>query len=140
MTRYPPLWTQRTGSSRPANARVTPDDYPYRLTNDWADPYRVERLTHLLAGRSGLTPADMLRFQTDVHSDVNMVLAQRLAYAVDHADPKVLGAEVARLHSAADLLRDWNGEMSVDSAPAAIVAAVRKALWPAPAGAADLGS
>ena len=121
----------KNGFLATANARITPDDFPYALANDWADPFRVERLTHLLAGRSGLTPADMLRIETDVHSDVNLALAQRLAYAVDHASSSTTGRDAGRLREAANQLRGWDGAMRVDSTAAAIVTAVREALWPA---------
>jgi penicillin amidase len=118
-----------------ANARIVPDDYPYAVSNDWVDPYRAERIYKLLdgkllGGRSGLTPPDMLAIQNDVHSDFELVLAQRLAYALDHATTSSLGSNAKRLHQAADLLRSWNGELSPDSAAAAIVTSTRSELWP----------
>jgi penicillin amidase len=112
-----------------ANARITPDNYPYAITNNWVDPYRVERIRHLLDNRSNLTPADMLQIQTDVHSDVDLLIAQRLAYALDHASPSALHAD-KRLHDAANLLRAWNGDLTPDSAAAAITVATRNELWP----------
>jgi penicillin amidase len=121
-----------------ANARITPDDYPYPIALDWGAPYRNQRIWKLLAERSAatndrLTPADMLAIQTDIYSDVDHVLAQRLAYAIDHATrPELLrdNSEAKRLHQAADLLRDWNGNLDANSAAAAIVVATRAALWP----------
>ncbi len=110
-----------------ANARITPDGYTLPITNDWADPYRNERIWKLLAGREHLTPADMLAIQGDVYSDPDRVIAQHLAYAIDHATPR---ADSKRLHQAADLLRTWNGKVASDSAAAAIVDAARVALWP----------
>ncbi len=121
----------RNGYLATANARITPEDFPYAVANDWGDPFRVERIVHMLDGRRGLTPADMLRMETDVHSDVDLAFAQRLAYALDHADAKVTGADAARLREAANLLRDWNGSVEVSSPAAAIVSVVRNALWPA---------
>jgi len=127
----PAVVDPKNGFLATANARVTADDSPYALALDWADPFRVERIVHMLAGSKGLTAADMLRMETDAQSDVNQVLAQRLAYAVDHASAKALSSDGARLHEAANLLRGWDGEMAVGSASAAIVTAVRQALWPA---------
>ena len=127
----PAVVDPKNGYLATANARITPDDYPYAVALDWADPFRVERITHMLAGRKGLTSDDMLRMETDVHSDVDLVLAQRLAYAVDHASAKATGGDAARLHEAANLLRAWDGGMRVDSSAAAIVTAVRTSLWPA---------
>ena len=113
-----------------ANARIVPDDYPYAVSNDWADPYRAERIYKLLGNRTGLTPPDMLAMQNDVHSDFELVMAQRLAYAIDHASTSVVGANAKRLHQAADLLRAWHGELTPDSAAAAIVTSTRAELWP----------
>jgi penicillin G amidase len=121
-----------------ANSRVTPDDYPYPITLNWAAPYRNQRIWKLLAERSvatrdHLTPADMLAIQTDIYSDVDHVLAQRLAYAIDHATrPELLRdkSEAKRLHQAADLLREWNGNLDANAAAPAIVVATRATLWP----------
>jgi len=120
-----------------ANNRVTPDDYPYPVTLDWAAPYRNQRIWKLLADRAAatrdhLTPSDMLAIQTDVYSDLDHVLAQRLAYAIDHNTMPEFAAgklEGKRLHQAADILREWNGDVDADAAAPAIVDATRSALW-----------
>jgi penicillin amidase len=107
-----------------ANSRITPDGYSTPLTLEWAAPYRNERIWKWLAGREKLTSADMLTLQTDIYSEVDQELAQRLAYAIDHSsNPN------PRLRTAADLLRSWDGVLSVDSAPAAIVVAAKSAFW-----------
>jgi penicillin amidase len=108
-----------------ANARVTPDGYPYALTLDWAAPYRNERIWKVLTSRPKLSAADMLALQNDVHSDLDQEMAQRFAYAIDHAR-----APGNRLREAADLLRTWDGDVTVPSAAAAITDAARSALWP----------
>lgn len=108
-----------------ANSRVTPDGYPFQLTLEWASPYRNERIWKWLSGKDKLTPADMLTLQTDVYSEVDQEFAQRFAYAIDHA-----GKTDGRLRQAADLLRSWNGIVSIDSAPAAIVHAAKASFWP----------
>ena len=107
-----------------ANARITPDGYPFPLTDEWADPYRNERIWKWLAGKEQLKPEDMLNLQTDIFSEVDQEMAQRLAYAIDHAN-KTDG----RLREAADLLRTWDGSVAADSAPAAILAAAKSAFW-----------
>jgi penicillin amidase len=112
-----------------ANSRVTPDDYPYAVTEQWHDAFRTERLYHLLNGRTGLTPEDMLHNEMDVHSDFDFFLAERLAYAVDHASAAALKNDGKRLHAAADLLRNFKGDMRGDDAAPAITSAVRPELW-----------
>jgi len=108
-----------------ANSRVTADNAPIRLTEEWAEPYRIERIYKPLQGRDRLTPADMLALQTDVYSEVDQEIGHRLAYAIDHTS----GAD-DRLKKAADLMRSWDGRLTTDSVAASIVTQARKALWP----------
>lgn len=108
-----------------ANARVTPDGDSTPLTLEWADPYRNERIWKWLEPKNKLTQQDMLTLQTDVYSELDQEIAQRLAYAIDHAS----NAE-PRLRQAADLMRSWDGVVAVDSAPAAIVNAAKQAFFP----------
>ncbi len=132
-----------------ANARITLDGYRYPITLDWAAPYRTERIYKVLeasqsaetstekrpeAGSGGtlapihkLTPADMLALQNDVFSELDQVIAQRLAYSIDHADSPLKNDK--QLRQAADLLRKWNGNVDANSAAAAIVNAEREAFW-----------
>jgi penicillin amidase len=116
-----------------ANSRVTPDDYPYPITLNWGAPYRNERIWKLLQGRHNLTPADMLAVQNDLYSDLDHVVAQRIAYAVDHSTAVAQSKSPenqAALRKAADILRTWNGNVETTSVAANIVTATRAALWP----------
>ena len=108
-----------------ANARITPDGYPYPLALNWEAPYRNERIWKWLSSHTKLTPADMLTLQMDTYSEVDRELAQRFAYSIDHAT-----AADAQLRQAADLLRTWDGVITRDSVAAEIVDATRQALWP----------
>jgi len=58
----------------------------YPITDEWVEPYRAERIYKSLDGRDGLTPKDMLAVQTDVYSEMDQEMGQRLAYAIDHTD------------------------------------------------------
>ncbi len=99
-----------------ANSRVTSDKSKYPLTDDWADPYRIERIYKLLQGRDHLTPGDLLAVQTDIYSEMDQELGHRLAYAIDHT----AGAD-DQLRKAADLMRSWDGRLTVDSPAASLV-------------------
>jgi penicillin amidase len=121
----PTMYDPPNGLLATANSRVTPQGYPYPLTLEWGDPYRNERIWKWLGPKTGLTEQDMLTLQTDVYSEVDQEIAQRLAYGIDHADH--VGQQ---LRQAANLLRSWNGVVSVDSAPAAILAAAKQAFYP----------
>ncbi len=67
----------------------------------------------------------MITLQTDVYSEVDQELAQRFAYAIDHA-----ANTSHRLREAADLMRTWDGTVGIDSSAAAIVDAAKSAFWP----------
>ena len=127
-----------------ANARVTPDGYRYPITLNWMAPYRTERIYRVLHASAAkvqapgpsasftpsrpLNPADMLALETDAFSELDQVIAERLAYAIDHAGGSFKSDKT--LHQAADILRKWNGSVDPDSSAAAIVNAARQALWP----------
>jgi penicillin amidase len=127
----PSVLDPTSGIIATANARITSDNFPYFISNNWADPYRVERINHLLdasvTANHPLSPADMLRIQMDVHSEFDLLIAQRLAYALDHSS---LTHNDARLLQAANLLRDWNGDVSANSPAAAITFAAYHEIWP----------
>jgi len=112
-----------------ANSRVTTDKSSYPITDDWADPYRIERIYKLLDGRDQLIPADMLATQTDIYSEVDQELGHRFAYAIDHT-PGVDGNADPELRQAADLMRSWDGRLTTDSVAASLVTQTRAALWP----------
>ena len=127
-----------------ANARVTPDGYAFPITLNWMAAYRTERLYRALepgpvwgsstvpgeifAPSHKLTPQDMLTLQNDVYSEADRVIAQRLAYSIDHTSGPLKNDK--RLRQAADLLRDWKGDVDANTAAPAIVNAARAALWP----------
>ena len=121
----PSVLDPASGILATANSRVTPDGYNPPLTLEWAAPYRNERIWKWLAAHDKMTPADMLSLQTDIDSELNHELAQRFAYAIDHAHKTT-----AQLRQAADILRTWDGVMHTTEAAPAIVTAARDALWP----------
>ena len=70
----------------------------------------------------------MLALQTDVFSELDQVIAQRLAYSIDHTTGPL--KDDKQLHQAADLLRKWNGKVEATAAAPAIVNVSRSAFWP----------
>jgi penicillin amidase len=123
--KLPEVFDPSQGILATANARITPDGYPYEITLDWGPPYRNERIWQVLASKEKMTQADMLALQNDTMSELDQTIAQRIAYAVDHAK-----SPTKRMRQAADLIRSWDGAITTDSAAAAIVNATRVALWP----------
>jgi penicillin amidase len=121
----PSAFDPPSGFLATANSRVTTDESKYPISDEWSDPYRVERIYKDLQGRDGLTPKDMLAVQTDVYSEVDQEMGHRFAYAIDHT----AGAD-DRLRKAADLMRSWDGKLTTDSAAASIETSARAALKP----------
>ena len=121
--KLPSVYDPPSGIIATANGRVTPDDYPYELSLVWMPPYRTQRIYKLLSAPKRFTAPDMLGIQTDVVSALDRFCAERFVYAVDHARKAS-----ARAKSAADLMRNWDGTMSTDSAAATIAFASRHRL------------
>jgi penicillin G amidase len=121
----PSAFDPPSGFLATANSRVTTDKSPYPVTDEWMDPYRVERIYKSLDGRDQLTPKDMLAVQIDIYSEVDQEMGHRFAYAIDHTP----GVD-AQLRKAADLMRSWDGKLTTDSAAASLVTQTRAALWP----------
>ncbi|MHB8301525.1 MAG: penicillin acylase family protein [Acidobacteriaceae bacterium] len=122
--RLPSAYNPAGGILATANSRTTPDNDPLPVTLNWASPYRNERIWKVLGSKPKFSAADMLALQNDIYSTLDQEMAQRFAYAIDHtAHPN------HRLRQAADLMRSWDGEMTIPSRAAPIVAAGRSALW-----------
>ncbi|HYX70178.1 MAG TPA: penicillin acylase family protein [Terriglobales bacterium] len=108
---FDPPW----GVLATANNRVTPDAYPYFVTGQWFPPYRAERIYRVLESGRTFSPADMLALQTDISSDFDRYCAERFVYAVEHAEHPS-----PRVRRAAELMRGWDGRLTLDSAAATL--------------------
>ena len=119
----PSVYDPPSGIIATANSRITPDGYPYLLSIEWIAPYRTERIYKLLNAKKKFMPPDMLAIQMDILSEFDRYCAERFVYAVDHtpdASP--------RAKQAADLMRNWDGIMTADSAAPTIAYYSRKKL------------
>jgi penicillin amidase len=122
--KLPSVFDPPSGIIATANARITPDGYPYLLSSEWMAPYRTERIYRVLQSGRQFAPEDMLALQMDVQSEFDHFCAERFVYAVDHAkNPSV------RARAAADLMRSWDGRVTVDSAAATLTVRTRTELW-----------
>jgi penicillin amidase len=111
----PTVYNPPSGIIATANGRVTTDEYKYNITKEWESPYRTERIYRVLRQDKQFTAADMLALQTDVQSNLDKFVAQRMVYAVDQT-PEAS----ERAKTAANILRRFDGKMNMDSAGAAI--------------------
>jgi penicillin amidase len=117
----PGVYDPPSGILATANGRITPDNYPHVVSNEWGPPYRTERILRILGSKQKLTPADMLALQTDVQSEFDRFCAQRVVYAVDRdAKPS------PRAKEAAEYLRKWDGRVTTGSVAASIITATRR--------------
>ncbi|MFI6904184.1 penicillin acylase family protein [Nonomuraea sp. NPDC050394] len=99
------------------NAVIDPARYEPLLTKDWAYGYRSQRIVDLLKGeiaKGKLDAAAMSRIQQDTRNGFAATLVPALM-RVSLAGP---GTE------ARQLLKDWDGSQTLDSAPAAYFNAV----------------
>jgi penicillin amidase len=119
----PRVYDPPTGIVATANGRITPDGYKYSISTEWDAPWRTDRIYRVLESGKKFAPADMLALQMDVSSAYDRLCADKFVYAIDHA----AGAS-ERAKRAADILRDWDGRMSADSAAPTIETKARREL------------
>ncbi len=114
--KLPSVLNPPSGIIGTANGRITPDGYPYSISVEWEAPWRTDRIYRVLGSGRKFAAADMLALQTDIYSELDRFVADKLVYAVDHAK-----APSERARQAADILRQWNGQMDASLAAPTIV-------------------
>src|SRR5699024_10396897 len=85
-----------------ANSRVVNDVYPYHLSNNWAQPYRYERIFEVLDEADELTVDDMKALQMDA---VNLRAREFVPYFSGLLNKNTL-SEFAQ--TALSLLNEWD--------------------------------
>ncbi|SEJ76048.1 penicillin amidase [Bhargavaea ginsengi] len=91
-----------------ANNQVIGEDYPYHITEFWAQPYRYERIAEVLREGDDLTPEDMMALQMDVK---NLYAREFLDDMIGSLKATGAAEEYA---SAVRMLEDWNLEDDKD--------------------------
>lgn len=64
----PTLVNPKEGFIATANNQVIGEDYPYHITDFWAQPYRFERIKEVLEANDAITVDDMMALQMDQHN------------------------------------------------------------------------
>jgi penicillin amidase len=119
----PRVYDPPSGILATANGRIVPDGYKYSISTEWEAPWRTDRIYRVLESGKKFAPADMLALQMDVSSTYERLCADKFVYAIDHAaNPS------ERARRAAEILRDWDGRMSADSAAPTIETKARQEL------------
>jgi penicillin G amidase len=119
----PHIYDPPGGILATANGRITPDGYKYSISTEWEAPWRTDRIYRVLESGKKFAPADMLALQMDVSSTYDRFCADKFVYAIDHSSNAS-----DRAKKAADILRDWDGRMSANSAAPTIETKARQEL------------
>lgn len=94
-----------------ANQNPFPPDYPYHVTGGFDPGYRARQIRDMLrATGNKVTPADNLRIQKDVYSELMHFIAHQLVGAYDARK----GSNQQVFVDAVTLLRNWDGQMDKD--------------------------
>ncbi|WP_155593226.1 penicillin acylase family protein [Lysinibacillus cavernae] len=64
----PTVVNPKEGFIATANNQVIGEEYPYHITNFWAQPYRFERIKEVLEANDSITVEDMMALQMDQHN------------------------------------------------------------------------
>jgi penicillin amidase len=121
--KLPSIYDPPSGIIATANARITPDKYPYSISTGWEAPWRTERIYQVLESGKKFTAADMLSLQTDTYSEFDQFAAQQFVAAVDRS-----AKASSRAKRAAEIMRGWDGRMSAESAAPTLAFRARAAL------------
>ena len=113
--KLPSVFDPPAGILATANSRISPDKYAYSISTEWDPPWRTNRIYQVLESGRKFSAADMLSLQSDVYSGFDRFCAERFVYSLDHVKGLSKRAQQAR-----DLMRDWDGRLTVDSAAATI--------------------
>lgn len=85
-----------------ANNKIVGDEYPYHISNVWAQPYRYKRIAEVLASGDDLTVKDMQALQMD---QTNLQAREFIPMFTKSLE----GAELSsNEEKAMDLLTNWN--------------------------------
>jgi penicillin amidase len=102
-----------------ANQAVVPPTYKYLIANDWAAPYRKQRIDDLLTAKDKLSVDDFKAIQGDVYS---IPLAQFQKYVV------ALQPEGFLQERAMEQVKAWNGKLTTDNTGGTILEATYQQL------------
>jgi penicillin amidase len=106
-----------------ANARVIDATYPYYVTANWKAPWRVDRIRRLLNRPVKFKADDMTAIQSDIVSEIHLIVAKALVSAAANSTPRD-----SRTRDLIHLLAGWDGEMKADSNEAVFVDQTIKSL------------
>ena len=99
-----------------ANNRLVDESYPYYLSNDYAPPFRAQRVTDRIRTLEKASLDDVAA----IHSEGTSIPARTLQRAL-----KQIAPDDPLVQQARDLVLQWDRDMTRDSVPPAIYSALR---------------
>ncbi len=121
--KMPTAFDPPSGIIGTANGRATPNGYSYFISGEWMSPYRTDRIYQVLHENKKFSADDMLALQTDVCSQFDRFLAQQFAAAIEHTP-----SASERVRRAGEIMRQWDGRVTVDAVGPTITVAARREL------------
>lgn len=121
----PQAYNPKAGFVATANNKVVPEDYPYFVSNDWAEPYRAERITEMIETLSKdgekISLDDVATIQGDQNStEVRRTLPLLLATVNGAKSSQEVSPLSDRQKQALEILTTWDGKSAIDSVAASI--------------------
>ncbi|HVS21611.1 MAG TPA: penicillin acylase family protein, partial [Pyrinomonadaceae bacterium] len=120
--KLPHLYDPPSGIVVTANQRIVGSDYPYFLTHSWAPPYRARRIFDLLNQKQKLTADDFRAIQGDVYAIAGVTFARSAAKILK---PQLSSPADDKLKETIAAFEAWDGQISVDSRVAPVLAEMR---------------
>ncbi len=105
----PKIINPEKGYIATANNKITTDDYPYHISNVWAQPYRYERIADVLENSEEITVEDMQQLQMD---SFNMQAKEFVPAFLQQLKGEELSEQAEH---ALELLKEWEYEDTVSA-------------------------
>ncbi|WP_019241384.1 MULTISPECIES: penicillin acylase family protein [Bacillus] len=99
--KLPKVVNPKEGFISTANNKVISDDYPYHISNHWAQPYRQMRIQEFLKSNKQLTAKDMKNLQMDVTNLQAKEFVPQFIETLDEVKDK-------EMKKALDILEKWD--------------------------------
>lgn len=121
-TQHPSSKNPAKGYIGTANHRTVPADFPYVLSSSWYYPDRAERIDEMMKSMKGYTAENAKAMQLDIYSPFVKTIKAVLLDKNDLPRMTAIWQKTNHAHAAQkaiDVLRTFDGYMTVDSAGAA---------------------
>ena len=109
----PYLYNPKKGYIATANNKIVDENFPYYISNQWAEPSRIERIEEWIESKSKMSPEDMKILQNDRFSS----FARELSPNIISNLPKTLNGNQKIAY---EYLNNWDYIESPDSPEALI--------------------